>query len=843
MTGTTGEKYTFMPNQGAYFNDDPTGDGEGFWSLFGKLDVPFFDDMKVHVQTRCGYVSAGSVAPETVSGIYIMGGWPSHGWTEAGLDPFASTTFDQSNQGHGGGAVTLASYRDQTTESYLPRAQKLWLGVVNFDYGLKWSNTAFNFTGFAPVTNDLLVLTTEHNLEYLDAEHASITFGVQYSGLPEISISNMVFNAVDDATGVSSAMITAAGDKVFDSLSHGVDELGAMLSDQVEDLIGDTVKNLTDPVINDLLDQAQKEIKNLNATGDGLTVTEVKNLVDARFRNVGNTMTTELNKLANTIGTANSMIKNVDDRLAKVQQAISAVISVVTIDPNTGATLALADQASGLLQNVDIGGGEMQKAVFMAVATQLIDVLQSALNSSAVGDKLNELLASLDPQLEAVRTALTQVNSFITDVRAQLSAASDFGLELQTIVANASAQISTAITTAGNYAEQVLNALTLEDRAQIDSLLEDLRSQIAQTLTDAIFGSQFVADIQEAIKERIYDLQSAFNSAVDTAFAALNRMIRSALSEVLAGLDDKINGMLGDVNQYCGSGSLTGYAHINGDSLDELRIDGNFQIKVPDDMTLAAYLEVKELHSDGPAGCTSPTGGDVTEVTIGALDIPLGWVGVSGDSLHADLGVKFALDSTSGYPIGLGGSFELTQGTISFETFKITDIGASVMFGAVENYLAAHISMEFGEYAMSGGVFFGHSCTIDPLEAIDPLVASVLTMPSFTGVYCYGEATFPIYGTGTCLFNISGKAGAGVFYFTEGPTYGGRLTMGVYGEALCAVEIGGDVSLVGLKSGDSYAFAGTGHVYGKAGPCPVCIEADLNVGFNYTDAGGWKVSF
>jgi hypothetical protein len=233
----------------------------------------------------------------------------------------------------------------------------------------------------------------------------------------------------------------------------------------------------------------------------------------------------------------------------------------------------------------------------------------------------------------------------------------------------------------------------------------------------------------------------------------------------------------------------------------------------------------------------------VTEVTIGALDISLGWVGVSGDSLHADLGVKFALDSTSGYPIGLGGSFELTQGTISFETFKITDIGASVMFGAVENYLAAHISMEFGEYAMSGGVFFGHSCTIDPLEAIDPLVASVLTMPSFTGVYCYGEATFPIYGTGTCLFNISGKAGAGVFYFTEGPTYGGRLTMGVYGEALCAVEIGGDVSLVGLKSGDSYAFAGTGHVYGKAGPCPVCIEADLNVGFNYTDAGGWKVSF
>jgi hypothetical protein len=165
------------------------------------------------------------------------------------------------------------------------------------------------------------------------------------------------------------------------------------------------------------------------------------------------------------------------------------------------------------------------------------------------------------------------------------------------------------------------------------------------------------------------------------------------------------------------------------------------------------------------------------------------------------------------------------------------------MFGAWENYLAATIGMEFGEYAMSGGVFLGHACSKEPLEMIDPLVSEVLTMPSFTGVYVYGEATFPIYGTGTCLFNISGKAGAGVFYFIEGPTYGGRLTMGIYGEALCAIEIGGEVSLVGLKSGDSYAFAGTGSMYGKAGYCPICLEASFTINFNYTDAGGWAVDY
>jgi hypothetical protein len=268
-------------------------------------------------------------------------------------------------------------------------------------------------------------------------------------------------------------------------------------------------------------------------------------------------------------------------------------------------------------------------------------------------------------------------------------------------------------------------------------------------------------------------------------------------------------------------------------------------MEVPDAMELAAYLQIKELDSDGAenaACCGGASGANVTEVTIGALDVALGTSGLSGEAVRADLGVKFALDS-SGAPIGLGGSFEMTSGQISFETFTITELGASVMFGATENYLAAKIGVEFGEYQMAGGVFFGHACNIDPLLMVDPLVASVLTMDSFTGVYCYGEATFPVYGTGTCLFNISAKAGAGVFYFTEGPTYGGRLTMGVYGEALCAVEIGGEVSLVGLKSGDEYAFAGSGRLYGKVGVCRFCLEADLRAQFEYTDQGGWEVDY
>ena len=838
FTGTTGETYTFFPTQGAYFNHDPAGDGEGFWSLFGKLDVPFFNDMQVHLQTRCGNSVAGTPDPESLSSIYVMGGWPSHGWFEYSSSPFEIACFDENNTGRDA-AATLANYRGTTAETYLPRAQKLWLGIVNFDYPLVWSNTTFSFAGFAPVTENLLVLNTQHTLKYMDAKNAEITFGVQYEGVPTINISSLAFNALDEATGTSSAFVDAAGDAVFRSLENGIDDFTKMLSDKMEDTIGTALSGLTSPIIAEFTDKVRVQIKNADGGTDGLTPGELAGLLDSYFLTGSNKMITALNKLKSDVNTAGSTLKEVHDKLQQIEQTIDSVISTINTDPDTGAAIA---EVHGLLEKYSVGSSPAERAIFKGLANALIDTLATAVSSSDVATKINDFLAELEPTLEAVTQALTQVKTLVKQVRVELEGAAGVAKELSDIITAAAAQLQTASDTAAAIAEQLINALTTEDLTDIDDLVADLNTKIAQALTDAIFGSQFVADIQEAIKERIYDLQGAFNSAVDTAFAALNQMIRNALSEALAGLDDSINNMLGDVADYCGSGSLEGFAHINGDSLDELRIDGKFEMKAPDALKIAAYLEIKELDSDGPEGCNG-SGDPLTEVTIGALDVPLGTVGMSGDSVHADLGVKFALNSTTGMPVGLGGMFEMTSGTISFETFKITALGAACMFGGDENYLAATIGMEFGEYAMSGGIFLGHCCTIEPLEMVDPFVAQVLTMPHFTGIYVYGEATFPIYGTGTCLFNISGKAGAGVFYFVEGPTYGGRLTMGIYGEALCAIEIGGEVSLVGLKSGDSYAFAGTGSMYGKAGYCPICLEASFTINFSYTDAGGWSVDY
>jgi hypothetical protein len=174
----------------------------------------------------------------------------------------------------------------------------------------------------------------------------------------------------------------------------------------------------------------------------------------------------------------------------------------------------------------------------------------------------------------------------------------------------------------------------------------------------------------------------------------------------------------------------------------------------------------------------------------------------------------------------------MTEGEIGFETMAITSLGAAAMFGLDENYLAAEVGLKFDTYELAGGVFFGRTCGVDPLLLVDPDVVNVLGDPPFTGIYAYGEAQIPIVNF-SCLFNLSAKAGIGVFWFEEGNTYGGKAVLGASGEALCAVTVGGELTLIGSKSGNDYSFFGKGRIFGEVGKCPLCLEFDESVSVTY----------
>lgn len=840
LTGPGDKEFSFLPAQGAYLND-MTGASEGYWSLFGSLDVPFFRDAQAHLHTRCARDDASSV-------MHVMGGWPDHGWVEGGLSPFSKDEFDADHKGHTG---TLAGYRDSGGEDYRPRAQQEWLGVIDFDYPLVWSTTTFSFAAQSATTNNLVVLETENELLFLDGENAHISFGARYDGLPEINLTNMVFNAVDEATGVSAALVNAVGDKVFSGLSNGVEQLSAMLSDKADDLLGPALEALANPVLDAFLDGVEADISaHLSAGTDWRGSAQAR--VDAAFKTTApDSMRTALEKIGNSVADAESFLAKLEDALVLAEWAADSMCGTLKhepgeVDPSEAVELAAEFWYDGVLKATE-DEGVVKRWALRLLATEMLDMLTDALTTpeakAAVNALLDDLLEEAEPALNSVCQSMDKVRELLEQIRQHVRTGQNLAQEIGSLVNDAKSLgilASMSEEVAVEMEARLAAATDLDLAAHLPSLKLEWRSALLQKLKDAIYATDLVADIQEAVKERVYDLEASFREAVDTAFATLNSAIREAMSNVLATLDTKIHDTLGDFGDKLGSGSITGFAHINGDSLDLLRLDGRFKLGVPDDLELAGYLQIRELDSDGPQTCFGKSGEKTCEIMIGVDNASLAWAGLSAEGARADMSAKFGIQG--GTPVSMGGSFEMTEGELGYETFEIYELAAAVMFGSTENYIAAGVGMRFDTVSLAGGIFLGRSCTLEPLELIDPLVAQVITSGSITGIYAYGEVSMPIFG-GTCAFTIGAKVGAGLFYFQEGPTYGGRMTLGAYGKGLCAVSIAGDLSLVGAKSGNTYSYAGRGTISGQAGKCKLCVKARFQVDVSYTKASGWKVKY
>jgi hypothetical protein len=315
-------------------------------------------------------------------------------------------------------------------------------------------------------------------------------------------------------------------------------------------------------------------------------------------------------------------------------------------------------------------------------------------------------------------------------------------------------------------------------------------------------------------------------------FANFKRVIRDLVAEMTSGLDDTLAGLTGDLNSTVQAASVEGHAVIRGDTLNHLRLDASLSLTLDEPIKFAGYLEINQLTANQGYG-------DAREIIIGAEDVP---IEIMESTANFDVKLRIVLDASDHYPKGLGGKIEMLQGgRLSFEGFVITDFGAAVMFGMGENYLAAKLGMEFSSFRVMGALFVGHSNTLEPLELVDPDVASMIDSGPITGIYVYGEVYMPIVDLG-CFFKVSAGLGLGAFYFTEGPTYGGKIKAAVDGEALCIIEVGGEVVLVGVKS-DIIRFKARGKIKGRVGWCPFCIKFDKSVEFTYDKINGFDADF
>jgi hypothetical protein len=324
-------------------------------------------------------------------------------------------------------------------------------------------------------------------------------------------------------------------------------------------------------------------------------------------------------------------------------------------------------------------------------------------------------------------------------------------------------------------------------------------------------------------------------------FQQVNVVMRDLISETAQQLDNAMAPMLGSLDSICGAGKLNGYAHINGDSLKELRVDIYASLKVPSEMEFHGFLLIRELDSENfPTDCL-PAGGKATEVTLGADKIPVKFANCDANLAAT---AKFTFDADTAFLLGMAGGIDL-EGKITIGPATIKKLSAALAFGAEENYFSAACAVSVNSYTGMGGIFFGRTCTLEPLKW-DAEIQKVVGQPPFTGAYSYVEVWIPVSEAllgipATCMFQVSAGMGMGVGFFVEGPTFLGKTMLGVSGDFLCIASIYGDIRLAGKGSPKGITMLGSGRFEVEL-CCLVCISASKTVEVKYQN-GSWDIDF
>jgi len=844
----------------------------GFVTFAATIDIPYFVDLQVQAIT--------SAAPGAFANFYL-----TPGWTEGSDTFFTNVGFDPGHRGFPPAAagISFNEYRepnDTTSETFLITAEQKLFNVINLRYPLKWDISTRRFSSMKSQKQELFVTQVEHQVEWMDAQFANISFGAKYDGLPQLKLSNYLNDQIDSAANIIASEFNAFAKQAVDK---AIEEMDKMLADSLEAII--------DP----LVDAAEAPLTNLH--GIILNAAAVTNDYSVFRAQVEQTLTdplsilyqsgvldpilVELRKAGMATSDAHSFIKQLDDALQDIVKGIDAIAQGVQItggEVQYHATLPTNNQINnspGFVRGLLFKDGGQRNIIENVVNALLEQYLGPELQAviapllaegtSALNQELNELLTNLEPTLDQIRVVLLQVRSVVVEIRTQVAAVAGVAQKIEQIIADAESGglLADIINPVGQKAWarflQLEAALGIDVAVATSNDINDLVDsltvdQFIQLLKDelkaGILGSDIVQEMQFMLRQTLYDVQDRITSAVQSVLDQLSGVLKDVVAQTVGELEEQINPLIGQVSKYMGSGEITGYAEINGDSLRKLRLDAKMQFELPEEMSLHVYLEIISYSSEDnfvESGCIKP-GEKAVEVRIGAQDVAINWISEISINLEVKMTLKnFPTDSFDfPVPIGVGGKFEMTKGVLDFQSFKVLEFGATIAIGIEETYIGAKARATFSNYEVAAAIFFGRTCTLEPLLFVDPDIGDVVSAgTTFTGAYVYGEVWLPISELvlgipASCLFRIDAGVGAGAFYFLEGPTYGGKIFLGVSGEALCLVSIRGEVKMILASQAGNVRGAGTGKFSAKVGWCPFCIKFSKSVKIKY-DNGSWAI--
>jgi hypothetical protein len=823
LQGPGGSHYRIATASDGYFNNwaNPDRPAEGFFNIAGRMDVFFFEDVKVHLHVTPTGPASAEVA--------VMGGWRAldkHGkdlgWTEGTDNFFNKAKFDPTHRGFPSG-VSIAGYRDSPTEVYHPRAQKDWIEVAEFDYPLLWNKGLRQFSSFEDSKVVLPIIDVSSRLKQLTPGKADLDFSQDLElKLPRIKALDFVNDALDEINGpmnsLSNAVVQALGSAIDSTgLTRGLHGLQHALRDQADDFFRPVLNGALDPVV----DRMYVQFSNQLSTDAPNFLKNVSNIVAS----AGVDLKGGIRQINGAAGNVNSVVGQLNKILTDVDDTVGLLLRIVEKD-GSGNRHAVRT----LLQQIAEDQGPALGVV------------------GSIGDEVaNGLLADLEPTLAQLETDLRDIRAEFGKIRGQVAGASgDFSLALNSVSSNAGALDQYQKLTIGGLTSLFGSVVTPAGDYFTANPAEAKRA-IRERLIVTFLASSMPAKYQEAFKQFLYEDDALLNTLLETLFQQVNQSIRNAISSQLAGATDgKFLGMKGpgSFSKSLAAAKIRGAPTFNGDALRKIRLDADVQLNLGDEIHFTAYMEIKELDSQStPIECI-PAGAPAAEVVIGARDVPLEWFGLSPippSKLTLTVEARWTLQG--GSVIGIGGLFDV-KGKVGLKGCSINEIGATLAIGEIENFFGAKaagtITILGIPVDITAGIFVGHACSLDPLIFIDPEAPKVLdNAASFTGIYVQFGGSLSLseilFGTSSCFLDMEAAVTSATYYM-DGPRSGKlgmRQKTSVEVEVICLISGHVDIALSSsLSSGPNgleLILGGEADACGKIGYCPFCVEGCVGI--------------
>ena len=631
--------------------------------------------------------------------------------------------------------------------------------LVELNYPIEYSSTTKQFKSTEPWEEDLAIVDMISSVKYLNEQKTEIDFGVDVGALPEISLSSL-----------TSEFSNQIQETFLGPVRDSLDDAGEALTSDLSTLVRPEVENFLNPLIQKFVAKIQQKLGTLTAL-------EYHNyLTGAEFQTEIDTLLTDINLekyLRDQLSTAQPVINEIKDITNKLETAFDALhYDLSEIQPVVDSVLKTALDYIGVETDYNIAD----------LMGPVDDVRQN------IADFLDEY----------VKDPLDEVKDFSDNPQVYL---------------NQYFPLNDILTLNTQIVDKIKSDLLAYADNNPNYLLTMQPSEITDVLCNALFNSEMFQNLALTVTNKFFPIKTALTDQAQSLLDEVNDTVTDFLEEQ-TDIVDGVAAQFKEVQMFKG-GSLKGYAIFSGSVMDKIHIDGKFTMATPDEITYAAYLDMTRMNSnDAYANCMSSSDESTwMDVRIGATDIDLSWTGAE---LTADV-IELKFIMSGGTIMNIGGKIEATGG-FDFEAAKVTDPKFAVGIGAVENYIAGSVKAQINNYKLSGGIFLGSSCTMEPLEMIDPEVASLITATQMRGVFLSVSGSFPIYDYG-CGFRVAAEGGVAIWYFIDGPVWGGKIEAGAYGEAACIVSVKGKLTLIGGKDSTGYFFNGNAWVAGGIGFC------------------------